>query len=86
MEYYIFVFWSRTDGLAFANTLKKYEIPAQMVPTPREAGRTCGLSVKILPEYYPVANNVLQRGRYSSFGGILKYYLGDGRWVIMKGK
>lgn len=72
MNYYIFVFWSRSDALSFANSLRKLNIPNSMVQTPREAGRTCGLSVKIMAEYLDNARRILNGMKYSSFGGVFE--------------
>lgn len=84
MEYYIAVFWSRTEAFAFANLLRKNDIPSAMIPTPKEAGRTCGISVKILPQYFNEAKFLIARGPNASFGGFLTVVIRDGKRIIVK--
>lgn len=84
MEYIIIVFWSRTEAFSYANNLKKFGIASAIIPTPKEAGKTCGLSVKIMPEDYIQARSILSRGRYSSFGGFLRYVFKNGRYSFVK--
>lgn len=84
MNYYIFIFWSRSEALTFSNSLKKSGLPSALVPTPREAGRTCGLSVKIMPEYYDAAKKMLEVFKYKSFGGILGEVVRNGMKSIIK--
>lgn len=84
MNYYIFVFWSRSDTLTFSNSLKKGGVPSAIIPTPREAGRTCGLSVKIMPEYYDEAKKIFNTFSYKSFGGILGEVIRNGIKSIIK--
>ncbi len=84
MEYYIAIFWSRAEALSFSNSLKMRGIPSAVIPTPKEAGRTCGLSVKILPDYLSQAKDILRRSRNSSFGGWLKFSNVNGRNVIVR--
>lgn len=84
MEYYIAVFWSRTEAFSYANLLKKNNIPSAMIPTPREAGRTCGISVKILPEYIQEAKFLISRTRNSSFGGFLTVFYNQGKRLVVK--
>lgn len=84
MEYYVAVFWSRSEALSFANNLKMRNVPSAIIPTPREAGRTCGLSVKILPEYLSFAKDILNNLNYKSFGGWLKMSVVNGRVFVRR--
>lgn len=84
MEYYIAVFWSRAEALSFANNLRMRSIPSAIVPTPKEAGRTCGLSVKILPEYLSMAKEILGNFNYSSFGGWIRTVTINGRNMFVR--
>ena len=84
MEYYIAVFWSRAEALSFANNLKMRSVPSAIVPTPKEAGKTCGLSVKVLPEYLNYSKELLANTNYSSFGGWLKLVNINGRNLIVR--
>ena len=52
MNYVIAVFSSRSETLSFANFLRRQSIPNAIVSTPKEAGRSCGLSVKFSYEYF----------------------------------
>ena len=84
MEYCIVVFWSRSEAYYFSNMLKRFEISSQLIPTPYEAGRTCGLSVKIFPEDLDISKKIVAKNNFSSFGGILKYSFRDGKKIVSK--
>ena len=84
MNYYIAVFWSRTEALSFATNLRRNGIPSAMISTPKEAGKTCGLSVKILPEYIDDAKKVMGRIRTSSFGGWFASVFRNGKLSIIR--
>lgn len=55
MNYIIAVFNSRSSTLRFANTLRANHIPCAIVNTPMALGRTCGISVKFLSDFYDKA-------------------------------
>ena len=84
MEYYIAVFWSRSEAFSYANLLRRNNIPSAMIPTPKEAGRTCGISVKILADYIQDARFLLVQTRSASFGGFLRAVYKEGKSIIIK--
>lgn len=47
MDFIIVAFSSRTDAMRFKETAIKRGVKASILPTPKEAGVGCGLSVKI---------------------------------------
>lgn len=85
MEYYVAVFKSRTDAFTFSNTLKRNGIPSAIIPTPQEAGRTCGLSVKILPVDIDFAKLLLSRIRVASFTGWFLFSIRNGEKIVVRG-
>lgn len=72
MRYIIVVFWSRSEAFFFANLLKKSSIPTALIPTPKQAGRTCGLSVQIPEDYFDFAKQMIKSNRFQSFGGFFE--------------
>ena len=83
MEYYIAVFRSRTEAFSYTNVLKYNRIDSSLIPTPKESGRTCGLSVKVFREDFEYAKFLLSNLRTQSFSG---WYFcsekGDNRIVV----
>ena len=71
MEFYIAVFSSRAEALHFADFLTINRIYSKVIPTPKEAGRTCGLSVKVGSNDFDNAKFLLLRAQNSSFLGWL---------------
>jgi hypothetical protein len=69
MNYVIAVFSSRSESLTYSNLLKKSGVENFVVQTPKEAGRTCGLSVKFNHDYFEYAKKVLSSYRFVSFQG-----------------
>ena len=69
MNYVIAVFSSRTETLSFANILKRMGVPTMIVQTPKEAGRTCGISVKFGYDNFTIAKQALLNYRLVSFQG-----------------
>ena len=69
MNYIIAIFMSRSETLSFANLLKRSGKFVSVVQTPRQAGRTCGISVKFLYEDFSYAKDLLSKMRPASFYG-----------------
>ncbi len=69
MRYYIAVFKSRSQVMNFANLLRANNIPCAIVNTPSNLGKTCGLSVKFLEDYFARVQNILRRNNFRSFEG-----------------
>lgn len=84
MEYYIAVFTSRTEALSFANLLSRNGIYSSVIPTPKEAGKTCGLSVRLKQDDYKNAKFLLSRTRNSSFLGWLYVFNKNGEFVFVR--
>jgi hypothetical protein len=69
MEYLIIVFRSRTQVVKFYDLLTKYNVPASIINTPREACLGCGLSVKIDTGNFDYAKRLLDHSDLNSFTG-----------------
>jgi len=69
MNYVIAVFLSRSETLSFVNALRNMGISAIVVQTPKEAGRTCGLSAKFSYENFSEVKIFISRMRFMSFQG-----------------
>lgn len=69
MNYVISVFSSRSETLSFANFLRRQGIACGVVQTPKEAGRTCGLSVKFRYEDFAMVKGLFGGLRFMSFQG-----------------
>ena len=69
MKYVIAVFVSRSETLTYVNLLKKSGVPVAVVSTPKEAGRSCGLSAKFSYDYFYQGKSALSQMRFTSFKG-----------------
>lgn len=69
MNYVVAVFMSRTETLSFANFLRRQGFQVVIVQTPKEAGRTCGISVKFRYEDFGKIKPLLSTLRFMSFQG-----------------
>ncbi len=69
-EFYLFTFVSTSHALKAEKILKKSESEFVMIPTLREISSSCGLAIKIAPDYLEdyqsvfVNNNVVMEGIY----------------------
>ncbi len=70
MNYIIIVFRARTETLSFANILRGYGVPFQIINTPRNLNLSCGISVKIPSNKRDIAEEILRRRKFESFAGI----------------
>lgn len=84
MDYYIAVFLSRSEAIRFYEFLKNNGIYSKVIPTPKEAGKTCGLSVKINHYDFENVKFFLSRSRISSFLGWI-YISKNGEMVFVQG-
>lgn len=66
------VFRSRSHAIDCNGKLKAFNVAAQLISTPREAGVGCGLSVKFPAAAFQKAKAVISRENYPSFYGYLK--------------
>ena len=69
MDYVIAVFSSRSESLSFSNLLKRMGVANMVVQTPKEAGKTCGLSVRFAHEFFSYAKQALASYRFATFQG-----------------
>ena len=69
MRYYIAVFRSRSNVLNFANLLRTNSVPCAIIGTPSKLGKTCGLSVKFLYDYFPKVQRLIKEQSFCSFDG-----------------
>ena len=69
MNHVIAVFSSRSETLSFANMLRRMGVPSMVVQTPKEAGRTCGISVKFSYDNFEVAKQIFLSVKFMSFQG-----------------
>ena len=84
MEYYVAVFKSRTEAISYTTNLRRNFIYANLIPTPVEVGRTCGLSVKIEIKDINEAKYLLSISRNSSFLGWYRCTEINGRKIIVR--
>ncbi len=84
MGYCVAVFWSRSEAFSFSNLLARQSLPTALVPTPKEAGRTCGLSVKFPCEYVDIARKSLHMFSSKSFGGFFSFSFKNGQKSVQK--
>ncbi len=85
MNYVIAVFSSRSESLSFASYLRRIGLPAMVVSTPKEAGKTCGLSVKFNYNYFNDVKTLMSRMRFSSFKGFFIEQNDSGNKSIFRG-
>lgn len=69
MKFIIAVFTSRNETLYLANMFKSNGLYADVINTPKEAGQTCGISVRFEEKLLPVAKNFLNSKPFRSFYG-----------------
>lgn len=85
MQYIIAVFKSRNETLYFANMLKSNGFFVSIVNTPKEAGQTCGISVKFEERLLAIAKEFLSSKPFRSFYGFFKVKeMGVNRRIIEK--
>lgn len=71
LHYTYAVFKSRSETLSFSNYLKKLGVPCAITSTPKQAGRTCGISVRFSTDYLAIVKSYFPQRGYSSFVGFL---------------
>ena len=69
MNYVIAVFKSRSETMSFYSILGRFGVQSNVVPTPKEAGRTCGLSVRFSYNDFSHVKEIMSRFRFQSFQG-----------------
>lgn len=76
------VFRSRSQAIDCNARMRAFNVPAQLINTPKEAGVGCGLSVKFPAGVALRAKSVIARANYSSFYGYMKVDLRSGKFII----
>ena len=69
MSYAIAVFTSRNETLYYMNLLRQSGIFASIINTPKEAGQTCGISVKFDSKMINYARSLLKSRPFRAFYG-----------------
>lgn len=69
MTYILAIFSSRNETLYFANMLRTSGIFVRIINTPKEAGQTCGISVKFQDKSLVFAKHLLTTKPFRSFEG-----------------
>lgn len=64
------VFRSRTETINFASILRSYNVYCVVVNTPRNINVSCGISVKFNAQDKDIAQMIIARRGFSTFGGI----------------
>lgn len=85
MNYTLAVFKSRIATLNFANLLRTNNIPVAIINTPISIGRTCGISVKFLSDYYSKVQSLISKRSLNYFDGFYSYIVDrNGRLNLFK--
>ena len=72
MTYIIAVFRSRNETVYFANLLRNKNVQVDIVNTPKEAGLTCGISVRFNEKYLSFARFLLNSKPFRAFQGFYR--------------
>lgn len=70
MNYYIIVFRARSHTINFANVLRSYKVPCEIINTPRIVNVSCGISVKFFVQDLAIVEQIMSRRNFDTFGGI----------------
>lgn len=83
MDYMIIVFRARSHTINFANLLRSYKVPCQVINTPRRVNVSCGISVKFSSQDLSIVEQIISRRNFDTFGGIYQIIgLGETQRVI----
>lgn len=78
------VFRSRSQAMDCMNKMRAFNIPVQLINTPKEAGVGCGLSIKFAQGAERRAKNVIAGLNYTSFYGYMRIEMQNGK-IFIKG-
>lgn len=78
------VFRSRSQAIDCMTKMRAFNIPAQLINTPKEANVGCGLSLRIPINAAARAKSVIARIGYSSFYGYMRIDARGGK-ISVKG-
>ena len=84
MKYTLAVFNSRFATLNFANLLKSQHIPCAIINTPPGTTHACGISVKFLSDFLPIARQILSVANQRNFDGFYCFVETNGRTKLVK--
>lgn len=76
------VFRSRSQAMDCMNKMRAYNVPAQLINTPKEANVGCGLSLRIPSSHASKARTIISRLGYSAFYGYMKLDVRGGKFYI----
>ncbi len=71
MKYCYAIFLSKTQAINFVELLNKNNVPAKIVPTPKEAKSGCGISATFPLYYVDFVKGIIQKKGYDSFKTII---------------
>ena len=69
----IAIFSSRNETLYFSRLLQNSSFYTQIINTPKEAGKACGISVKFSYNILHYAKNIINSKPFRTFVGFFKY-------------
>ncbi len=78
------VFRSRSQAIDCMTKMRAFNIPAQLINTPKEAGVGCGLSLKFSAAAAPRVKSIIAKMNYSSFYGYMRIDFKGGK-IYFKG-
>ena len=70
MKFIIISFKSRNSLLSFVKILRNFGIPADIINTPRQISRSCGLSAKAQYQFYNSILNIIKTSKIADLMGI----------------
>ncbi len=70
MNYCIIVFRAKSHTINFANILKSYRVPCEIINTPRAVNVSCGISVRFSYNDLDLVKQIISRRNFDTFGGI----------------
>ena len=76
------VFRSRSQAIDCMTRMRAFNVSAQLINTPKEAGVGCGLSLKFPTAAAPRVKNLIARMNYSSFYGYMRVDFRGGKFQI----
>ena len=78
MSFCLAAFRSRNETLYLANILNNGGYRVSIINTPKDAGLSCGISVKFEERFLPIIRSIIMTKPFRSFAGIFRV-TGDGQ-------
>ena len=72
MEFLIIAFRSREESAKFNRLLLSSGIKSTLIPTPKEAGLSCGISVRVGLNNFLAVKTLLNITNFKTFTGVFK--------------